>query len=113
MWIMWKCENPECNKEFITGEVDEPSCPVCKHEYAKEIGEVEVIDKVVQEGNSPLDEIAKIAHKIPFEVLKDIHQRIGDWLASGGKPTDSYIERQLEIAKESIRLMENKMMDKR
>ncbi|WP_256438773.1 DUF6877 family protein [Sporosarcina sp. Te-1] len=39
----------------------------------------------------PIQEIAKIAHKLPTEAVKDINQHIGDWMASGGKEDDSYI----------------------
>lgn len=46
MWIKWKCEALDCNKEFIADhKVDEPSCPACGCEYAEEIGRVEVIDE--------------------------------------------------------------------
>ena len=43
MWIKWKCDF--CGEEFITGEIDEPTCPDCQWDGAKEIGEVEVTDK--------------------------------------------------------------------
>ncbi|GIN89134.1 hypothetical protein J22TS1_01850 [Siminovitchia terrae] len=33
---------------------------------------------------SPLQEIIQISNKLPIEVLEDINQRIGDWLAFGG-----------------------------
>lgn len=45
MWIKWQCENTHCNEEFVTSEVDEPCCPACGNDWAKEIGEVEVTDK--------------------------------------------------------------------
>lgn len=34
--------------------------------------------------------------KLPFTVWQDIHHRIADWLASGGKENDPYIQRQIE-----------------
>ena len=37
---------------------------------------------------NPMDELIKIADKLPKVVLEDVHKRIGDWLASGGKETD-------------------------
>ncbi len=40
-------------------------------------------------------EIAKISHQLPLVVLQDINKRITDWIASGGKEDDSYIEQQL------------------
>ncbi|ASN69154.1 hypothetical protein 7F23_41 [uncultured Caudovirales phage] len=48
---------------------------------------------------NPLEEITSIAHQMPTPVLSDINKRIGDWLASGGKETDPYIEQQLRFAK--------------
>ena len=36
-------------------------------------------------------------------ILEDVHRRIGDWLASGGKEDDPYIEQQLRYAKRFIR----------
>ncbi|WP_194287442.1 DUF6877 family protein [Gracilibacillus oryzae] len=47
---------------------------------------------------SALEEIMKISSKLPFVILQDINQRIGDWLASGGKEDDPYIEQQLRFA---------------
>lgn len=51
---------------------------------------------------SPLQEIIRISNKLPIEVLKDIKQRIGDWLASGGNENDPYIEQQLRFARRFI-----------
>ena len=36
---------------------------------------------------------------IPVSVLQDVKSRISDWLASGGKETDSYIQRQIDYLK--------------
>lgn len=47
----------------------------------------------------PMEEITAIAHKLPLGVLKDIDGRIRDWLASGGKEDDPYIEQQLRFAR--------------
>lgn len=52
---------------------------------------------------SPMEELINIASKLPTEVLMDVHRRIGDWLASGGKETDPYIEQQVRYAKKFIR----------
>ncbi|QWE49748.1 hypothetical protein [Paenibacillus phage SV21] len=52
--------------------------------------------------NDPLREILKISGKLPPVVLRDIDQRIGDWLAMGGRTTDSYIEQQLRFAKRFV-----------
>lgn len=51
---------------------------------------------------NPLEEITSIAHQLPTPVLSDINKRIGDWLASGGKETDPYIEQQLRFAKRFV-----------
>ncbi|AGR47414.1 hypothetical protein EMERY_84 [Brevibacillus phage Emery] len=45
-----------------------------------------------------LEQITKITGLLPLEVLIDINQRIGDWLASGGKEDDPYIQQQLRFA---------------
>lgn len=34
--------------------------------------------------------------QLPLSVRQDIYSRITDWLASGGKESDSYIQRQIE-----------------
>ncbi|MCZ1267500.1 DUF6877 family protein [Paenibacillus tundrae] len=51
---------------------------------------------------NPMQEIVLLSHKLPSIVLKDINQRIGDWLASGGEETDPYIEQQLRFARRFI-----------
>jgi hypothetical protein len=53
--------------------------------------------------NNPLEEILKISNKLPLEVLQDINQRIGDWLATSGKETDEYIAQQLRFARRFIK----------
>ncbi|ARF66682.1 hypothetical protein B7C51_20375 [Paenibacillus larvae subsp. pulvifaciens] len=52
--------------------------------------------------NDPLRELLKISGKLPPVVLRDIDQRIGDWLAMGGRTTDSYIVQQLRFAKRFV-----------
>lgn len=52
---------------------------------------------------NPLEEIGSIANELPLIVLQDINQRIGDWLAAGGKDDDPYIEQQLRFAKRFIK----------
>ncbi|WP_442951136.1 DUF6877 family protein [Paenibacillus sp. 481] len=49
-----------------------------------------------------MHEITKISRFLPRYVLEDINRRIGDWLASGGKETDPYIEQQLRFAKRFV-----------
>ncbi|WP_313429623.1 DUF6877 family protein [Siminovitchia terrae] len=51
---------------------------------------------------SPLQEVIQISNKLPVAVLKDINQRIGDWLASGGNEDDPYIEQQLRFARRFV-----------
>jgi hypothetical protein len=48
---------------------------------------------------SPLYELYRISYKLPRNVLTDVNQRIGDWLASGGNDTDPYIKQQVAYAK--------------
>lgn len=50
-----------------------------------------------------LEQINRIAHKLPLEVLQDIRIRIGDWMTSGGGADDPYIYQQLRFAKNVIR----------
>ncbi|USK72433.1 hypothetical protein LIS76_08310 [Peribacillus asahii] len=52
---------------------------------------------------SAIQEISSIANHLPFEVLQDINQRIGDWLASGGNENDPYIKQQLKFAKRFLK----------
>ncbi|MBM7110589.1 DUF6877 family protein [Brevibacillus laterosporus] len=37
-----------------------------------------------------LEQINKIAGQLPLAVLKDINQRVGDWLTSGKRPIRIY-----------------------
>ncbi|PIJ97971.1 hypothetical protein CTN02_11350 [Lysinibacillus sphaericus] len=47
---------------------------------------------------TPLYELHQIACELPISVLVDVKQRIGDWLASGGKETDPYVKQQVVYA---------------
>ncbi|BFH15860.1 hypothetical protein WJ0W_003330 [Paenibacillus melissococcoides] len=51
---------------------------------------------------NPLHEIMMISHLLPEKVLKDINQRIGDWLAMGGDESDPYIKQQLRFARRFV-----------
>ncbi|KXY10350.1 DUF6877 family protein [Bacillus sp. FSL K6-0067] len=44
---------------------------------------------------SYIDRIMELAPKVPSVVLEDVMNRIKDWIVSGGKEDDSYIEQQL------------------
>lgn len=67
-----------------------------------------VLDRVsywIDEENSStnyLHAIGQIADQLPEPVLRDVNQRVGDWLAMGGKDTDPYIEQQLRFAKRFV-----------
>lgn len=37
---------------------------------------------------------------IPIAAVKDVKNRVADWLTSGGKPEDPYIQRQLQYLKD-------------
>ena len=55
-----------------------------------------------------MEELASISHLLPLPVLKDVDQRCGDWLATGGKQDDPYIYQQLRFAKRFIPKEEEK-----
>ncbi|SDQ19266.1 hypothetical protein LHA31_10220 [Carnobacterium viridans] len=57
---------------------------------------------------SAMDELASISHLLPLPVLKDINQRCGDWLSTGGKHDDPYIHQQLSFANNFIKAQEDK-----
>lgn len=59
---------------------------------------VALIGEALTHGISPLYELHRIACELPISVLSDVKQRIGDWLASGGKETDPYIRKQVAYA---------------
>ncbi|MBG9603935.1 DUF6877 family protein [Cytobacillus firmus] len=74
--------------------------PLSMEDWLKSLSTPENLQE--DEKMNPLEEINKIAHKLPLEVLADINQRIGDWLAGGGKEDDPYIEQQLRFAKQFV-----------
>lgn len=49
-----------------------------------------------------LQQLTDLAPQVPHNILLDIHQRVGDWLASGGGEDDSYIYQQLRYAKQVV-----------
>lgn len=48
---------------------------------------------------------------IPIPVMQDVKHRISDWIASGGKETDPYIQRQFDYLKavEKVTLISKEM----
>ncbi|MEK5330287.1 MULTISPECIES: DUF6877 family protein [unclassified Lysinibacillus] len=56
---------------------------------------------------TPLYELHQIACELPISVLVDVKQRIGDWLACGGKETDPYIKQQLAYAQKVYEAMKD------
>lgn len=44
-----------------------------------------------------MDRITELAPQIPIDVLEDVTNRIKDWIVSGGKEDDPYIEQQLRF----------------
>lgn len=47
-------------------------------------------------------EIIKLLPQLPFEVLKDIERRTGDWMWSRGNEDDPYIRQQLRYGKRFV-----------
>ncbi|MGR3774599.1 DUF6877 family protein [Bacillus paramycoides] len=45
-----------------------------------------------------LQQINEITSKLPLPVLQDIHNRVRDWIVSGGNEDDEYIGQQLRFA---------------
>lgn len=42
-------------------------------------------------------------YDFPASTVLDIKQRLGDWLISGGKPTDSYVWQQVHCLENCIK----------
>lgn len=57
---------------------------------------------------NPIERINVLADKIPAVALEAINNRISDWIASGGKETDSYIHQQLRYAENIVAQQEAK-----
>lgn len=48
-------------------------------------------------------DLLKYSNKIPTNILQDINNRIIDWIASGGKDTDPYIQQQFRYAENVLK----------
>ncbi|MBC1935213.1 hypothetical protein HCA69_02470 [Listeria grandensis] len=46
-----------------------------------------------------LAELEAISDQVPLVVLADVNNRIGDWILSGGNPTDNYVKQKVDYAK--------------
>lgn len=55
-----------------------------------------------------LEATSKLPRDIALKVLMDVHQRITDWRASGGKEDAPYIEQQVRYAENVARAYETK-----
>ena len=42
-------------------------------------------------------------YDFPIKTVLDIKQRLGDWLVSGGQPTDSYVWQQVRCLENCIK----------
>ena len=42
-------------------------------------------------------------YEFPIKIVLDVKQRLGDWLVSGGQPTDSYVWQQVRCLENCIR----------
>lgn len=59
-------------------------------------------DEKEEEELNYLEQLMDIAPKLPSTVLQDVHARISDWLADGGKLADPYIKQQVDYAKKYL-----------
>ncbi|WP_187294099.1 DUF6877 family protein [Bacillus cereus] len=51
-----------------------------------------------------LEKIIEISSELPYPVLRDINDRVRDWLASGGGENDPYIAQQLRFAQNYLKM---------
>lgn len=49
---------------------------------------------------------------IPIAAVEDVKKRVADWLASGGKPEDTYIQKQLQYLKNVEKAVKEEMKKK-
>lgn len=53
----------------------------------------------------PIERINKVAHLLPVTALQDVNARMGDWVLSGGKHDDPYMEQQALYAERIANLV--------
>lgn len=46
-----------------------------------------------------MQQIEELISEMPLPVLQDVRQRLDDWMLSGGKDDDPYVEQQLRYMK--------------
>ncbi|MDM8265627.1 hypothetical protein QUW44_00360 [Limosilactobacillus pontis] len=42
-------------------------------------------------------------YEFPIKIVLDVKQRLGDWLVSGGQPTDGYVWQQVRCLENCIK----------
>ncbi|MCI3027712.1 hypothetical protein LMF32_00990 [Desemzia sp. C1] len=58
-----------------------------------------------------LSALENVPNDISIKVLADVNQRINDWLASGGKDDDPYIQQQVRFAENVAKSYERRMAE--
>lgn len=48
---------------------------------------------------TPMQQIEELIAEMPLPVLQDVRQRLDNWMLSGGKDDDPYVEQQLRYMK--------------
>lgn len=95
-----KCTGCKYNRDLELADV--LYCTECRRAYKKDSEQHNAFKDRYEKQLNAMEEIKNISSKLPEYVLEDINRRIGDWLASGGKEDDPYIEQQLRYAKKFI-----------
>lgn len=55
--------------------------------------------------------MADYTGKVPMHVIEDVFKRCSDWVASGGKESDPYIQNQLKYLRDVADSESNKGID--
>ncbi|MDN9011088.1 hypothetical protein QZ287_13680 [Brevibacillus laterosporus] len=91
------------DRSLIHREEDAKFIAHAREDIPKLLAEIERLQRGWGKAMTYLEQITKITGQLPLEVLIDINQRIGDWLASGGKEDDPYIQQQLRFAERFLK----------